>query len=915
MLIPDAEETAANEGKESNEFEFFAQKSGLEISGLAVSEACNLESPDILAAYRTTSLSLLAAYGPPPDPSVPGCEPPERPPAISDQFATAVGQGGATLRAKINSRFWTTTTYRVEYGIHPCSEGGCAQTAAVELGSKTNSAVLSDGVSLAGLSPNTTYHYRFLARTVYEVGGEVKGEAEVKGVGGTPEADGSEGTFTTAPPALPTRTDCPNQAYRTGPSAALSDCRAYELVSPLDKEGGDVVNMVNVTSFPARLMQSSASGDRMAYSTYRPFGQAVSAPTATQYLATRVAGEEWRSEAVGPPFGRSLLAPGANIDRQYKLFGPDLCEGWLRLDFKAEPVLDPDAVPGYPTLYRDRSLCGGGGGYEAISTLAPPHLGPTSYLGLELQGTSADGATAIYAAADNLPGTGAPEAVSGVRHELQLYIQTAGGTTRFLCYLPDGTPSAQRCTAGNTAAGSSGGARGNQLSGAISADGETVFFETGGALYARLNATHAATASGKCTEAEPEGACTIAIPGGATFWAASPDGSRVLYETSAGALREYFLSEGGGATLAATGSLGVMGQSTDLHRVYFASTAVLAAGAQSGKPNLYYRDLEAGTRLVAVLGSGDYGVRRVAAITAEPIFRATRVSADGAAAAFFSPAPLTGYDNADADSGEALGEVFVYEAGAEGGEGKLSCVSCDPSGARQAGRFGARGVKPWESVRSAAFIPTWESDLHPSNALSADGSRLFFNSYVPLVGRDTNGKMDVYEWEAASGEGRCEALGAERFVAAAGGCVSLISSGASNLDSELLDASPSGRDVFFSTVSSLVSQDPGLIDVYDAREGGGLPPPAEPPAPCEGEACQPRPQAPNDPTPASAGTSGPGNVTYPAARRPRCPKGKRKARRRGKVRCVRKRRHRKVHKKHKRGHRRGHAHGRRGGSR
>jgi hypothetical protein len=200
--------------------------------------------------------------------------------------------------------------------------------------------------------------------------------------------------------------------------------------------------------------------------------------------------------------------------------------------------------------------------------------------------------------------------------------------------------------------------------------------------------------------------------------------------------------------------------------------------------------------------------------------------------------------------------------------------------------FSESGPPVW----AAARIPTWPSALYASNTLTAEGpgARLFFDSYVPLVPRDTNGKGDVYEWQSAESQTACQELGAERYVSSSHGCLSLISSGQSPQDSEFLDADPSGKNVFFATGQSLLSQDPGLIDIYVAREGGGLPPPPPKSPGCEGEACQSPANPPDDPTPASAAFNGAGNVregTKP--RKSRCAKAK--VRRKG--RCVAKHPH------------------------
>lgn len=256
------------------------------------------------------------------------------------------------------------------------------------------------------------------------------------------------------------------------------------------------------------------------------------------------------------------------------------------------------------------------------------------------------------------------------------------------------------------------------------------------------------------------------------------------------------------------------------------------------------------------------------------------MSSDGLHLALTTSASLTGYDNSDADSGKADTEVFVYDAPAGGAEGRLRCASCNPTGARPTGRSLDRsnGVAiDW----TAARIPGWQTALHANRALSDDGTRLFFESFDSLSLHDTNGHRDVYEWEA-EGAGTCSEE-SPTFSAINGGCVDLISSGTSPEDSEFVDASPSGGDVFFTTGASLAPQDFGLVDIYDARVEGGFPPPAAPPAGCEGEACQSPPEAPNDPTPASSSFEGAGNVPAEAPAGPvRCAKGK--VRRHG--RCV-----------------------------
>jgi hypothetical protein len=98
----------------------------------------------------------------------------------------------------------------------------------------------------------------------------------------------------------------------------------------------------------------------------------------------------------------------------------------------------------------------------------------------------------------------------------------------------------------------------------------------------------------------------------------------------------------------------------------------------------------------------------------------------------------------------------------------------------------------------------------------------------------------------------------------------------------------------------VVDKECGQVEIYGARVGGGYVD-AVKRGKCEGEACQGAASAPEDATAASSAFRGPGN-RKPAKKRKRCRMGERKAKRKGKVRCVKKhhKRKKRKHKRHRR---------------
>jgi hypothetical protein len=296
--------------------------------------------------------------------------------------------------------------------------------------------------------------------------------------------------------------------------------------------------------------------------------------------------------------------------------------------------------------------------------------------------------------------------------------------------------------------------------------------------------------------------------------------------------------------------------------------------AQPHQDNLYALHYD-GTRwttvFIATLSSEDAPEWEGNAGLGNPAYLTARVSPSGRYLAFMSAANPTGYDNVDLHSAKRDQEVYIYDSL----EAKLTCASCNPTGARPAGVFDTeeagegRGLlvdrrKVWLEHWLAGSIPGWTAQSLTSALFQprylSDSGRLFFNSPDHLVPAATSGKEGVYEYEP-SGVGSC--------ASPTGGCIALVSAGSSDRESAFLEATPSGDDVFFLTTAQLSPQDTDTaFDVYDARvctpESPCLTPSSQAQTGCASSAAC-RPAAPPAPAPlapsGSATASGRGNLT------------------------------------------------------
>lgn len=700
-----------------------------------------------------------------------------------------------------------------------------------------------------------------------------------------------------------------------GGASALPGVRAYEMVSPPDKSGGDVMAAWGRT-------RSAADGTAVGFASLAGFGDAMGSGVSVDYLSQRSAAGSpgdngWHTHAITPAQdANGTKAVAGGFDSLYiGAFSTDLNRGVF---FAGRPVTTSPSVRDVGNFYRRSDLRTPGAGTYDLLTACPacdvsgtplPPL-PNFPIFLVRVAPALAGATpnldhvvfeSIYNLTEDAPAQ-PPSCVVTADFfgacRLRLY-EWDRGTVRLAGVLPDGSP-ADVSFAGL-------GARRPSLTPHVVSDGSDghirIFFTqptdatgltsnevpvgrqtainnaTSGKLFMRVDGTTTvqlndsergsrdAFAPARYLDAGADGRHIVFMTAQALTDDAPTDGQSKIYlydaTKPASAPDNLTLLNADHELGDGSDAAGVIGISRDGRYVYMIVTGqIVSGGPLNGTHIFLWHDDK-----VSEVGPMPVTTVLEENLSATPAWRLnwkeSRVTPDGRHLLFgtISGEGLTGYDHGSCDTNIGLGcrELYVYSADTD----QLACASCVPSGAPA-----TQMASDVDYVNSGASTINWNEN----RALSDDGSRAFFNTAEALVPEDTNGRVDAYEYDVRS-----------RTVA-------LLSSGKSPTGSWFMDASADGGDAFFVTREHLVGWDrDSAYDLYDARMGGGFPEPTPAPPACGGGTCQGLPgTAPGGPPTASDSYEGPGDARprLQARKSRKCRKGHVKVRTRDKSKCV-----------------------------
>lgn len=713
------------------------------------------------------------------------------------------GTDGATLKGRIDPG-GDETTYFFEYGL----------TAAY--GQTTAPGVIAPGGSLKsvaaeieGLQPGTTYHFRVVAENA--IGDDAS----------------EDKTFTTSTGGE----GCPNEAFRTGPSALLGDCRAFELVTPAGAEadlriaGGPSTPDGNAICFNTenQLLDSDPNGIKLGDDGFcswrRPDGwetKWVTGPAPEKRVSTMGSDVYYLS----PDGQRAVFASDGN------LLGPD---------YLPKP---PAASGGIPSAYMWEA-----GETRWLAPPPPPVGEPPEYAQEGLVDTTYAYRRPLAASEDLTHGIFASD--------LNLVPEDENNVSDVYEWYPGGIRVVSRDASGKAAGGRPPFdtiERYVAPEGTVSADGSRIFFlHRGAPLDGDAGEAPATVESVYMREGDEVTLVSPRRGSGADadvmFSGASLDGERAFLETTQQLTAEA--KQDGNAIYAYDVS------EDDVELVADAPGGVQLLGTSADGSTVVYRVL-ASDRLVVNRNGVDTVLGKIGPLDSALFFRvaspryeqrALKITPDGRVVVFVSTGEF-----GDSPAGTAK----VYRWAADEGLDNLS-TGDDPQ--TQNASVGAYATFFPGDPREE-FLHQHRGKTLSGRVVSEDGSRVFFETPEALVDRDVNGVTDVYEWHD--------------------GDVDLVTSGI-GVKSLYFDSSADGKTVFFLTFNRVIPEldTNNRRDLYVARPGGGLPLPPSPPD-CAGEACQPERGAPGVGDPGSR-SGGEGNVS-PA---PRIGFGKKQVRRLG----------------------------------
>jgi DNA-binding beta-propeller fold protein YncE len=775
-------------------------------------------------------------------------------PEISGAKASGVSATGVTLSANIAPN-GSDTKYRFEYGTST-SYGSSEPVPDGDAGAGTGEILVS--VHLSGLSANTTYHWRLVATN-------------------------EKGATTT--------TDHTFVYNTTG--AGLPDGRAYEMISPVQKNGGTIGNSASM------LPQSSEDGSHVWLPALQLAGPVSSG---SGFRSEGLVGEVLMFSRGSDGWAMSQIAPSVAQFDSHSLQALNINTG--------AALFSSPTSSGNDAFYVRKP----DGSLVAVGPVSPP-TGDVSGVAVFSPDETADFSHIVYQTTTNerwpFDGT------SG--HWSVMEYSGAANSQPTLVGVSGGKGSTDLISACSTDLGRGATAQ----SGVLSADGRTVFFTAehcssgsgvnagapvvADSLNARIDGSQTVPVSARSPLECISEACVDSPQAGARFAGAAADGSKVFFtstqqltdsasedntsgDSSSGSseiggcvrtvgsngcnLYEYDFNNSSGRNLLAVSAgdtggggprvQGVMAISPDGSRVYFVAKGVLSSvangdgqTARDGGENLYVFERDAAnpaghTTFIATLSS----TRLLEGADSEQWEQSgeiANVTPDGRFLVFTSHAALT----TDAVGSAGAAQVYRYDALT----GSLARVSIGEGGFNDNGNRG-RG--------NASFVPIESGyrDAGPQRedpTMSHDGSYVFFMSPVALTPRasdevqiatsPTSGlpvyAQNVYEYH--DGHVYLISDGKDTTVFGGGSGVSLIGTDAT------------GSNVVFRTADQLVPRDTDTApDFYDARvctESNPCISQVLSATACQEEGCHGSPAgAPMLPGAASSTLSGPGNL-------------------------------------------------------